>query len=118
MQSGEFVDGELSRVLESSRRILLRDKTGAASTDLWSFCIGAQFVTMKINTKIHAHNVPVRQFLDATLLQVHDGQSVPHDGTAGGIVAAQRALVPPQSRAEWNCTAANASIFLFLMLYV
>jgi hypothetical protein len=54
MQSGEFVDGELSRVLESSRRILLRDKTGAASTDLWSFCIGAQFVTMKINTKIHA----------------------------------------------------------------
>ena len=45
--------GDLSQ-LWLDHSLLFQDLTGTASTELWSFCIGADFVTMKINTQLHA----------------------------------------------------------------
>jgi hypothetical protein len=44
--------GDLTQVIRQ-HSLLFQDLAGAAASDLWSFCIGAQFVTMKINTKLH-----------------------------------------------------------------
>jgi hypothetical protein len=45
--------GDLSQVIGDNVS-LYQDLTGAAPTDLWSFCIGADFVSMRIDTNLHA----------------------------------------------------------------
>jgi hypothetical protein len=44
--------GDLSQVIRDNVS-LYQDITGAAPTDLLSFCIGADFVSMRIDTKLH-----------------------------------------------------------------
>jgi hypothetical protein len=43
----------LESVHDLNHRILLQNQCGAASTDLWSFCIGERFIPVQINTKLH-----------------------------------------------------------------
>jgi hypothetical protein len=45
--------GDLSQAIRDNGS-LYQDLAGAAPTDLWSFCIGADFVNMPIDTKLHA----------------------------------------------------------------
>jgi hypothetical protein len=54
-----FLDGmqsqdQLMNILDRNRNVLTRVKVGAASSNLWGFCIGGDnFVPMEINTKLH-----------------------------------------------------------------
>ena len=45
--------GQLRAVLDTNIRLLVADKVGAPSTDLWGFCIGGDFIPVQIITKLH-----------------------------------------------------------------
>lgn len=69
--------GDLSQIIRD-HSLLFEDLAGAAASDLWSFCIGDDCVTMKINTKLHAmfqsgYFSPLRFFNCTTGSQAHMG---------------------------------------------
>jgi hypothetical protein len=45
--------GQLRAVLDTNIRLLVADKVGTPSTDLWGFCIGGDFIPVQIITKLH-----------------------------------------------------------------
>jgi hypothetical protein len=45
---------QLHQIRDHNNRLLIGDQARDASSDLWSFCIGGNFITVQINTKLHS----------------------------------------------------------------